>query len=298
MPPEPSPDADLPAIELPARYNYMAAFLTLKCNLRCSFCINLFGGSPGEGRFLSGREWLRGLNRIAARPDFPLTLQGGEPSLHPDFYEIIGGLRPDLNIDILTNLRFDVREFMRKVPPDRVKRDAPYASIRVSYHPERMDLDEIRKKCLLLLDSGYSVGIWAIEHPAQLDEVRHARDACLEAGIDFRLKEFLGVHNGELFGTYFYPGAVARKPGPPVRCRTTELLIGPSGHIHRCHSDLYEDRLRLGHISDRDLEIADTHRACHAFGFCNPCDVKIKTDRFQHYGHTSVEIQPIEDERA
>jgi hypothetical protein len=29
---------------------------------------------------------------------------------------------------------------------------------------------------------------------------------------------------------------------------------------------------------------------CYNFGDCNPCDVKIKTNRFQEYGHTSVEI--------
>lgn len=36
-------------------------------------------------------------------------------------------------------------------------------------------------------------------------------------------------------------------------------------------------------------------RPCEFYGNCNPCDVKVKTDRFQVFGHTSCEIQHIKD---
>ena len=81
---------------------------------------------------------MKSLFRLRSRPDLPVTLQGGEPSLHPDFHAIINGLREDIPIDILTNLQFDVNAFMRNVRPERVSREAPYASIRVSYHPQTM----------------------------------------------------------------------------------------------------------------------------------------------------------------
>ena len=286
-----SESCGLPALELPRRYNYIAAFLTLACNLRCSFCINTYGDALRRYPTMPASDWLRGLNRLMSRPDLPVTLQGGEPSLHPDFYEIINGLRDDLNIDILTNLQFDVDEFMANVPPDRVKRDAPYASIRVSYHPEVMTLEDMKPKVQRLMDRGYSVGVWAVEHPDQREEIERAKVECERDGIDFRFKEFLGRHDGRLHGTYRYEGAVDRVQCPPVECRTSELILGPGGQVFRCHADLYEGRPPVGNICDAGLRIDEDFRPCDCFGFCNPCDVKIKTDRFQQSGHTSVEIR-------
>ncbi len=282
---------DLPAIELPQSCGYVAAFLTLGCNLNCSFCINRFDNFHSSEKIITGRQWLQGLNRIISKPDLPITLQGGEPSLHKGFYEIINGLRSDLNIDILTNLQFDVEHFMANVPPERVRREAPYASIRVSYHPMVMELDDIKAKVLLLLEKGYSVGIWAVEHPSQAEEIERAKQECIAAGIDFRTKEFLGHHKGKLYGTYKYPQAVTSKIGPKVECKTTELIIGPSDSIYRCHSDFYNGREPIGNILDESFTIEENFRPCDVFGLCNPCDIKIKTNRFQQFGHTSVEIK-------
>ena len=92
-------------------------------------------------------------------------------------------------------------------------------------------------------------------------------------------------------GTYKYPDAVSGRVGPTVLCRTSELILGPSGHVYRCHSDLYNEREPVAHILDEDFAIEDVYRPCDAFGLCNPCDIKVKTNRFQQYGHTSVDIK-------
>ena len=76
-----------------------------------------------------------------------------------------------------------------------------------------------------------------------------------------------------------------------VDCKTSELLINSDGLAYRCHSDLYSGRNPLGSILDEDFAVRDLARECRFFGRCNPCDVKIKTNRFQEYGHTSVEIK-------
>ena len=141
------------------------------------------------------------------------------------------------------------------------------------------------------MENGYSVGIWASRHPAHIEQVERARDECVAAGIDFRFKDFLGVHDGTLYGQYKYPEALSGSAATQVQCRTSELIIGPSGNVFRCHGDLYEGRPPIGHILDEDFQIEDIFRPCDAFGRCNPCDVKIKTNRFQQFGHTSVEIK-------
>ncbi len=278
-------------IIIPDNYNYIAVFLTLSCNYRCSYCLNSFGELKAEDKSLSGKDWVKGLNRIISRDDLPITLQGGEPSMHKDFIYIINNLRTELNIDILTNLQFDVEEFINKVNPDRLKRSAPYASIRVSFHPEVMLLKDTVSKALKMLDAGFSIGIWGILHPLYEDVILEAEAACKTQGIDFRTKEFLGEYNTKSYGTYKYKGACDKKSQKKVLCSTTELIIGPDGNIYGCHSGLYENRTPIGHILEEDFKIIDEYRICHLFGHCNPCDVKIKTNRFQQYGHTSVEIK-------
>ncbi len=281
-------------VYIPGNYNYIGAFLTFACNLKCSYCINNFEKKITKRNRISGQDWVRGLNRIVSRDDLPVTLQGGEPSLHPDFFYIINNLKPELNIDILTNLRFDIDLFMKEVNPDRIKRKSPYASIRVSYHPEQMDFDELSKKILKMMDKGYSIGIWGVAHPKYENRILEAKSKCLKSGIDFRTKEFLGEYGGKLYGDYKFAGACGKKFRKTVRCKTTELILDSQGDVFRCHSDLYTGKAAIGNITDPCFEIEDKFRECVNFGYCNPCDVKVKTNRFQQHGHTSVEIQSVD----
>ena len=61
--------------------------------------------------------------------------------------------------------------------------------------------------------------------------------------------------------------------------------------MYRCHSDLYAGRDPIGHTLDPDFQIEDVYRKCDVFGHCNPCDLKVKTNRLQEFGHTSVDIK-------
>ncbi len=284
--------SDLPPIEVPARYNYVGVFLTLACNLRCPYCINHHDGQAARRRLLTGAQWLAGLRRIHTHT--PLTLQGGEPSLHPDMVDVIRGLSGDFEMDLLTNLQFDIEAFSDRVDPRALRRDAPYANIRVSYHPDQMDLLDTVDRVNDLLARGFDVGLFMVDHPDWVAEREQARQACEHRGIDFRTKEFLGRHNNRLYGTYLHPDAVGGR-ARSCRCRTSELLIDPSGAIFRCHRDLYRGQNAIGHLLDPDFQIDDVFRPCSVFGECNPCDVKVKTNRFQQFGHTAVEIEGIDD---
>jgi len=281
-------------IYIPKRYNYIAAFLTLSCNMKCAYCISAHGGSRTfKDSIISGRGWIEGLNRLACSQDLPITLQGGEPSLHPDFVQIINNIKPGLKIDILTNLCFDVEGFIKAVNPSRFRRDALYPSIRVSYHPDHVSLDILIEGALRMQEADFSIGIYGILHPKYSQEALEAQKKCRDLGIDFRLKEFLGEYDGKLYGTYRYPEAVSGNERKKCLCRTSELIIGPDCDICRCHHDLYKNFPPVGNLLDPDFKIEDIFRECDRFGDCNPCDLKIKTNRFQIHGHTSVEIENI-----
>ena len=290
-------ESSLGSITVTEDCNYIAAFLTMACPLRCGYCLNEFESGRKAWRQMSAADWVRGLSRLSglerASGPIPVTLQGGEPSVHPGFYELITRLPERLRLDILTNLCFDVEEMIRRIKPARLRRDAPYASIRVSYHPEQMDLDELLPKVRRLQDAGFSVGIWGVLHPAQADNILAAQVRAQAEGIDFRTKEFLGFHDGKLYGQYKYPESCSQQVLRSVDCRTTELLIGPDGGIFRCHHDLYEHWAPIGHLLDPDFRMDGAFRPCTAYGHCNPCDVKVKTNRLQQFGHTSVEIREM-----
>ncbi len=293
-------NSDLKPIVLPDSFNYIAAFLSFACMLRCSYCINHHGGDLVKKRWMTGEDWIRGLNRLQTKEgNIPITLQGGEPTVHKHFYEIVKGLRSDLPIDLLTNLEVDSDVFMSHIPKDRIKRDAPYASIRVSYHRGQQDPDVLLKRVRYFMDKGYHVGVWAVDHPEYMEETRKVQKQAEAMGIDFRLKEFLGPYNGTTYGTMRYPEAVNSRQIRNCDCRTTEFLIDPAGYVFRCHSDLYANRFPLGHLLDVEPpKLLGEWVPCAVYGKCNSCDIKVKNNRFQEYGHSSVEIRAISEPYA
>ncbi|EQC51954.1 radical SAM protein [Bacteriovorax sp. DB6_IX] len=278
-------------VELPQHYNYIGVFLSLACNLSCSYCINHTVGLDQKRRHLSGKEWVDAINRIQPQDGTSISLQGGEPSIHKDFYYILQNIRTDLNIDLLTNIQFDPYEFIERIPTSRFNHDLPYPSIRVSYHPETMDLGETVEKVLILKKAGYPIGIFTVDHPISKAQTEKARIVCHDNGIIFKTKELLGKYDGQLFGTYKYDDAIFAKELKTVQCRTSELLISPEGNIFRCHHDLYNKKMPIGDILDNDFKIEDIYRECKYYGMCNPCDVKLKNNRHQEFGHCSVDIK-------
>ena len=128
---------DLNKIHVPEDYNYLAFFISLNCNLKCHYCINLNESdstrSKMSGNMISGSDWVKAINRLEiGRDDLPVTFQGGEPTLHKDFFEIVNGVSDSIKLDLLTNMMFDVDEFIANIPVAKFTRDAKYAAIRVS----------------------------------------------------------------------------------------------------------------------------------------------------------------------
>jgi len=349
---------DLPPLILPDSLNYIAVFLTLDCNLNCAYCIN----DPEQGgerrdlfhnpdNALPPHDWIRGLSRIPFSTDLPITLQGGEPTLYwgsKGLGEILAGL-PHY-FDLLTNFALKAEKFARILngQQKKLQRDAPYPSIRVSYHPEEMartwkdrGFEELVDRCAALADYGFrvspvkaksDVGIYMVAHPD--NTVTPSMRAIYQDRVPFETKEFLGMHNGQLFGSYLYPFSThltAANIYPRTlncECRTSELLLDPLGFIWGCHFYLYEawkngdaecefpllqqmdyrfnlnagklftgQALRpIGHILDADftMESLREFRPCSYYGRCIGCDTKVKNNRFQSLDDQNVAHTSVE----
>lgn len=291
----------LKKVEIPESYKYIAAFLTMRCNLNCDFCLNAFGKNFERKGFKesSGEQWVESLNRLEGRLDLPATLSGGEPFLHKDFIYIINNVDNKRKIDILTNLQWGkagVERFIEKVNPERLKREAKYASIRASYHPEQMDASILVENAKKLQDSGFSIGIWAVLYPSpeQLQAITQMQFRCRDAGIDFRLKDFTGSYNNQIYGNYSkHPRAAFESETKKCLCKTSELLIGTNLDVYRCHRDLYSEQNSAGNLRNSNFKINTEFHSCNNYGNCHPCDVKVKTDYKQELGYTSVDIKDI-----
>lgn len=278
-------------IKLPHGINYAEAYLTLRCNLGCSYCINNDGSTAKKRKELTAKQWADALNRIDFG-DVPLTLGGGEPTLHEGFFDLLDALRPDIQIDLLTNLTFNIDEFIARTSPSRFRKfDTPsYRSIRTSFHVDRILPHGLVNGVRQLQDVGYSVGIFGLNHPDNTEANMLMSELARESQVYFFIKEFLGRHNGRLFGNFKYPDALnGRRQN--VDCRTKELLIAPDGNVYRCHRDLYRAEGEIGNITSPDFTIESKFRPCSNYGTCNPCDVKLKTNRFLKMGTCAIEVK-------
>jgi len=302
---------NLKTVFLPRMYEYIGAFLTFDCNLKCPYCINRFGDFAWKNPPLNYRpaeQWLTALTRImgihkTGTDILPVTLCGGEPTCHPQFYDIVRGLYEyGYKTDLLTNLSFNVQEFVDNVPADVFIREIYYPTIRVSFHATVMpNTKAFRKKFIdkvcFLRDSGYPIGIYTINTEEGIEANKSMAQLASVNNIAFYVKPYLGYDdNGVLRGRYTYPEAlneIKRK----AKCRTRELLISPSLDIYRCHHDLYKDINPLGSLLDKDVSIDYMFRNCDNLGKCNPCDVKSKTSRHGTVGYTSVDIIDVVKEQ-
>lgn len=338
----------LPKLELPDTLNYIGTFMTMSCNLSCKYCVNIPDSnqaltdrdtlfpiaSAKSSNGMSPQQWVEAFNRIPNRDDLPVTLQGGEPSLYwggKGLAEIFKGV--DHYFDLLTNMAS--LSFYKTIEGQqhKLQRKSPYPSIRVSFHNMEMDrvwkgkgFEELVRRCEALKDYGFNispdkkvsdVGIYQVSHP--LNPI--PPEELWKGKVPFETKEFLGVHDGELYGTYAYPHStdlISRgiwHETLSCECKTSELLVDPNGFVHSCHQHLYEvwakggttkefnllaalnfefkkfshnlfspDSVKpLGHILDAEFVMEDLNqfRVCHDYGKCSGCDVKSKNSRHQ-----------------
>jgi len=284
-------------IIIPEDYDYVGVYLTNKCHLACRYCITSHHGSSFGRHGLSGlnaEQWTKGLNRLKLPKDVPITLQGGEPFLYKDIWKLLENVRH--KADILTSLPpfLKKEDFLGLKTLEWNKRSSPYPTIRVSYHKGQNDYKELIERIAGLQDI-LSIGLYYLTYPANTEEeIAAIKKYAVKFGVELRSKEFLGEYNGAMYGSYLYPDAASgRSKGIKVGCRNTVIPIAPDGTVYRCHSDLYFNRkeLALGNILDDRMELPKGHLECRNYGLCSECDVKVKTNHYQEFGYTSVDIK-------
>lgn len=253
-------------MQLSLFYNYIGIFLVMRCNYRCSYCINW----KNKYTERDGKYWVKNLNKLET--NLPITFGGGEPSLHKDFYYILKNLKH--KVHLLTNLSFDPQLLIdNNINLDMFDNEKSFAPIRVSFHSEFMDKDIVLEKMRFLKEHGFRAALYCVETKQNIKAIKF-----------FKSQEWLDFQTKPLLDNIIKQAQNTKK----VLCRTKELLVAPDGKIYRCHRDLYKKDGFVGTL-DTIKEISYIFGECYHGNECHPCDLKIKRDRFGKEGYCAIE---------
>jgi len=164
--------------------------VTFDCNYRCSYCpVPKIREEPIFTIKQLEEIWERmfflyGVNHV--------RLSGGEPSLYPDFYELVALLVRRHVVDVTTNLSFDIETFVKKFKGESI-------SISASFHPEYNKIEDFVRRTKILQDNGFCTTITFVTYPPFLKEVDRFRTIVEENGIYFKCIPFNGVYQGKSY---------------------------------------------------------------------------------------------------
>ncbi|MCP4975385.1 MAG: radical SAM protein [Maribacter sp.] len=244
---------------------YIRIYLTLECNLTCRYCVNQCHSKEKlkDDDFVSAKKWITAINR----ENRDVIFTGGEPTLHPDFIEIVNSINPNIHVKVYTNLIWSddfteryISELSRPI------------KLFVSYHPSGGKPEPFIGRILRLQKAGKFNGIvHSVDYKKQREFIKKARDKFKEAGIELTIDE----DQEEVFSE-----ACAQESKNIVECSKKIILISSDGTRYQCVSKLVRGINPLENILEENLKKELVHSTCHEYGYCAPCDmlgdVKIK----------------------
>ena len=176
-------------------------FLVNWCNFKCSYCnaadrmVEKYSkeSSPSKHKLVLGR-----LSLIDT--DFEIDLFGGEPTLHPEFLDIIKALakmpRCKL-IEIKTNLSRPLAYLEKTLVNDKVR-------LAASYHAQYYN-DEFLKKCVALKDYNFYCHINLSDKPEDWPQIVKMIDKFDQYGVKYDLNILLSTPEYEVqYSPEFY----------------------------------------------------------------------------------------------
>ena len=225
-------------------------YLTLRCNLKCYFCVNKQYGLTPAFKESWGVDWLQYLNRIYNIKQ--LHIQGGEPMLHKDFFYIVNGL-DDYNVCIFTNLP---HKYIDEVSKMKVNNNN--IILLISYHPLNDErpvnqfVDDLRR-----IPKGIK---WAV-HLIDIPEVSYKLYARAFRKYDI----FLERQDVSLTTEHYNIPVTGFKS---VYCKSNMATVAPDMSLYRCVGLMLR---RTDPVSVYDYNFNPDFEICNFYGLCGQC---------------------------
>lgn len=166
----------------------MVLVLTNRCNFRCIYCYNSSGAGKRESE-LSLSQWLELIEQAADMGIVKCTLTGGEPMLHPYFFEILEALhRHDILVYICTNGsqigNDSVKQFVRlKQPFVQISMDSPHDFIHDRLTVTKGTLPVVKSGIRHLVSKGIRVHVKAVILPETVEDAGALIEECYKLGV-------------------------------------------------------------------------------------------------------------------
>lgn len=247
--------------------NVLIPFLTLTCNFLCEYCITKFAPDH-DFSFdpLEPSKWSDFLNSTEGISD--IIFNGGEPTLYPQFHQIINSLRPLNLLAIGTNYSpLATKSLLQISPRGDLILDG-------SFHPHFISFHDISQNLLELKAVPFKVRVHYLNYPGfKFSPTNLLHDFSIQ-GIDAFIQQYEGFWDKVLLPKPSKLPACSLQAKKTVKCtRSIYTPMAPDGNIYFCHYLMYSQIPLgvLGHITDQVVNFPD-HLVCPHYGWCSPCD--------------------------
>jgi MoaA/NifB/PqqE/SkfB family radical SAM enzyme len=257
------------------------------CNYRCSYCTQRF--LDDRKRWLrDGPAFLKGFARLGGR--WEVKISGGEPFLHPNLLEIVGGLRElGHGVSVVTNFsasRERLRAFL-DAAGDSLRVFS--ASLHLEYVKTPVEIDAFIRNAVWLqeqLPTDASLNVTSVATRANLPRLESLAELFAGRGLRFKVQPEkqdrevirytederdlilrLGGHNGL--------GQVAPSfKGRPCWAGARSFTLDDKGNAWRCYPARRFRAQFLGNFLDASFSLARGPSPC-LYDYCN-CTVPIE----------------------
>ena len=230
------------------------AYLTLRCNLNCEFCVNTYvdgGLKLLDYQLLSPAQWIRIFNSLGR----DIVITGGEPLLYPGLDEIILGVNPKLDITIYSNLMVPLKGDLSWL---RRKGLAMYLSYHPSYGDDNVFIENVR----LLKQYKVPFTLHAIDVMGR----EKLEKMCAHRLRGEALHIIIDKDQRKLFESS------SKKFKKRVNCQRSIILIAPDGYRYQCVSRMVRRVAPLENLLTESFTGECRTVDCGDYGYCAPCD--------------------------
>lgn len=173
---------------------YVWIELTRRCNLTCQHCY--IEGGPARANEMPTEEFLRLLDEMAAMGVWAVVLTGGEPTLHPDFIQVVKHARKlGLLVGIATNGMFLSESLLDQLPRQGVIISVSLDNLHFMDHPEH-EFKHVSRAIIRSQEMGFLTNIMTNTNRKNVDYLPRLIDWAKTHGVSVRSIPFSPIGRG------------------------------------------------------------------------------------------------------
>ena len=173
-----------------------------RCNYQCTYCnytVRGWNTIPGFEVLPTHDEMVRGWQRMRELYGCcHVMMSGGEPSILPNFYELMKEMSALHTLELISNLSFDAEKLLSVVGPDKLR-------VAGSLHIDHVTPEKFLGKILRLKKAGVEAFVNFVAYPGYLPRMKAVHEMFLKEEIPFYIHPFSGKYKDKLYPRDYIP---------------------------------------------------------------------------------------------